>query len=659
MLGLAFLLATALRTAGDSESIINTQIALRQVLDGPLLHTRLARNIALFVAAQVLLHCLFGAIIFFLAKLSRLAWPGAAISRNQWLLLWFILSAVWILIANASLFPWSLLGQPYAEILRASQHGLTSLRVYSCVASAAILITLLRALYVGRGRARALHTARPKMTLWLSAALLLLIVGPILLYRTAPANSDASRPNVILIGIDALRADVPGTAEHWTPAIDEFLTNSVRFSNAITPLARTFPSWIATLSGRYPRNTGAIINLLPRDLIDTGETLPEALRRAGYRTTFAIDEARFANIDASYGFDRVVSPPPGASDFLLGSINDVPLANLTINTRLGSWLFPYSYGNRAAAVTYQPETFVRRLRRELSSEGPQFIAIHLTLAHWPFYWATAPNRDIYDESDIPNAYRMSVERVDRQFAALMNMLTRKGLLENAVVVLFSDHGEAIGIPADRPYDDPDLLLRGASSMGHGTSVLSPFQYRVVLGIRSYGAHRMRATTLNEPVSLVDMAPTLLDLVNASTVQRFDGISLAPLVLGTKPNQPSFHHRIRYTETEFNPRGFQPGKTLTASALSQITTLYELDAKTDRIEIRPERLDSLRADRQYAATQGELVLAAIPNTELTGFRFVLADNRQRRVEEFDPMGAHEERVSILWNALAKHLPRPHR
>ena len=101
-------------------------------------------------------------------------------------------------------------------------------------------------------------------------------------------------------------------AEPTTPNMDAFLEGSVSFSNALTPLARTFPAWVSILSGRHPHSTGAFVNLLPRELIDAGPTLPDVLGQDGYQSVYAIDEVRFSNLDLSYGFDKMLAPPMGA-----------------------------------------------------------------------------------------------------------------------------------------------------------------------------------------------------------------------------------------------------------------------------------------------------------------------------------------------------------
>src|SRR5690606_14653680 len=106
------------------------------------------------------------------------------------------------------------------------------------------------------------------------------------------------------------------------PHLNEFFDASTEFTDTLTPLARTFPSWVSVISGKHPRTTGAIANLLPRELIHEGETLPKLLQASGYRTFYATDEVRFSNLDETFGFQAIVTPPMGAADFLLGFFGD-------------------------------------------------------------------------------------------------------------------------------------------------------------------------------------------------------------------------------------------------------------------------------------------------------------------------------------------------
>jgi hypothetical protein len=661
-LGLTFTILCSLRIAGDSTGIIGGNVVLRSVLKGPIWATKLARNIALLVAIHVALSIALGIMAWLLALLSEAAWGRNQVTRRQWVLCWSIVAFLWILVANAAYFPWSSLGEPYARLVTQSTGGINAHIVITAAASlAAISTTVFGLLNVSR------RTRKSRGLVLSGAAAVVVSIAAFAastwLPNRARATADPKRPNVIFVGIDSLRSDVVrgGWGEAITPNVDAFLHDSVSFTDAITPLARTFPSWVATLSGKHPHATGAIMNLLPRDLIDAGETLPETLRKAGYRTVYATDEVRFSNIDGSFGFDQIIAPPMGASDFLLGSLNDLPLSNLLANTQVGQWLFPNLHGNRGAAATYDPDTFVGRLARELLAEQPAFVAVHLTLPHWPYYWATAPSRSDDTGDEAREIYTTALRRVDAQFAGVLSVLRGTGILDNAIVIVMSDHGESIGRPDDSPYQAEGSNQPVRVLNGHGTSVLSPQQYHVVLGLQTFGSAAKGVAgskLVDAPVSLLDLAPTVLGMLGVKSTQDFDGTSLVPfLAPSAAPDAAAtLSHRVRFTESEFNPRGFQPGKTVTSSALAEVMSFYEIDPQSDRILVRRDRIRKLLLDRQYAAILGTESVVALPNGHESAFDLLLANSTAYTYHAIDPnaLSASGSNAGILLEALRRRF-----
>lgn len=647
---------------------------------GSLWGSRLGWQIAGFVAAQLALHLGAATACWLLARAARRAWPGSPTRQAHWTLLWLLLGTLWVLLANAAQYPRSTFGDHLYQFARLPLPGAPVYRL------AGLLLALLAGATLAMAAWRSLRDplqAGSRPVGWRIAAVLGMagITAAVALptpgWRvTAPAGDIAGRPNVILLGIDSLRCDVavPGMAGRPALAteVEGFLRQATHFTDAMTPLARTYPSWISILTGRHPHTTGAFMNLLHRDQLQLGDTLPAAMRRAGYRTLYAIDETRFSNIDESYGFDRAITPPMGAGDFLLGAINDAPLANVVVNTWLGAWLFPFSHANRAAATVYDPDSFVRRLEREADFDRPTFLALHLTLAHWPYVWADATEPEIRDPKNWTAAhYRPAVRRVDRQFADVLEVLRRKGALDNAIVVVLSDHGEALGQPGDSPFamsgpaEDP---FAWSTITGHGTSVLSPHQYRVVLGLRGFGpAARLLgpARQVTVPVTLEDLAPTLDELLGLRMRDRPDGRSLVPLLAGaqaaptTQAAAPAsaWSERIRFTETEFNPRGFQPGERQTGSAVQEALKTFELDRETGRLNIRRNERAKLLRQRQYAAIRGPRMIAAIPGNFTPGFRYLYVDGKAPfpRALEAPPAATTDPEAAELWQALAARFP----
>jgi arylsulfatase A-like enzyme len=607
LLGAALLLASFARLAGDMNSAAFDMTIVEAALNDSLWQTRLGLNLLLFALALLALHLGFGLVCWLLAWLTEKAFPRATVSRRQWLIVWYLAGAGWLLLANAARFTHSSLGEPYHALATSPVLGTTPYALLTGCLLASITGVLF--MYLRRQSARRAGS-------YLVVAGMVIAGAGFTWDHASPRKDAAARaPNVFILGIDSMRPD--HTNATIAPHVHAFLEGAAQMQDAVTPLARTFPAWVSILTGRHPHTTGAFVNLLPRERIQTGATLPQVLREHGYRTYYAMDETRFANIDASFGFDRTMTSAMGGSDFVISWFADTPLSNVVMNTWLGAWLFPHAHANRAAHVTYDPDTFVRRVGDGLDPAQPVFLACHFTLPHWPYSWASTETVKPVGE-DFPALYARAVHRADQQLGDLLAALQRRGLLDNAIVVMLSDHGEALGGEPDfMPAIYPDKHDEAPVSQiwGHGTSVFSPTQYRVVLGIRAYGAAAAllrQPASYGDPVSLTDVAPTILDLLQIKPQEQFDGISLASLLRNEPDAGEPFGERIRFTETEYNPEGFL-FTHMTASALAEAAKIYRLDSATDRLLVREETLPSMLQNRQYAALLGRKAMAvAMPS-----------------------------------------------
>jgi hypothetical protein len=656
---LLLLLLTSVRKFGDFNSAMVDTPVLESILKQPILSTALGFNLALFFAALVALHLVLGVATWSMARLSEVAWPKVGAKRIHWVFVWMIAFSATILVANASQFPYSSLGEPYAGLARVAVLGVRPhAMAYACLL-VGVACTLVAALL--RRPSRAASPLQPNIAVLVATLACGFLVLSTLRTGAQAAAPAADRPNIILIGIDAFRPELltqPDAAANY-PNLSQFVHGSTHFSNAITPLARTFPAWMALLSGKHPHTTGATINLLPRSAFDVGATLPAVLSQHGYETVYATDEVRFANIDTTYGFTRTVTPPIGASDFLIGFIGDSPLANLLVNTAVGRWLFPHLHANRAAAHLYDPDVFVDSLAKRLPRAKPLHLAVHLTLPHWPYIWRDSPPVPGGGRAAQPHQYLLATQRVDQQFGELLQRLEANGALDHAIVVLFSDHGESFGRPSE-------TLLRGttglgyidelAGSVGHGTSVLSPHQFRVALAFRGYGkAASVLAPrgALAAPVTLEDVTPTLLELAAVANDEPRDGHSLVPLLTGRESTAIVSPERIRFTETEFDPAGlFDTTGKLSASTIASAVTRYRIDPLTDRIELRAEWIESMERERQFAALGPTKILAAIPNFQQSAHSILVIDiagGLPRRIVAPPDANADPE-VAALWQAL---------
>lgn len=430
------------------------------------------------------------------------------------------------------------------------------------------------------------------------------------------------QPDIIVLGIDALRMHQLSHA----PLLSERLRHSTLFTQAETPLARTFPAWVSILTGLYPIHHGARFNLTNPSHIKVHASFAWDLQMQGYDTIYASDEKRFSQIGETFGFKKVIGPKPGVNDFIQGQINDMPLSNLIMNTTVGRWLFPYNHANRASYVHYYPDSFNSVLDthfQTLSPSKPLFLCIHLTLTHWPLIWGKTPQSALLHENEL---YARSLSQLDKQLANIIRKLTTYHRLDNAILVLLSDHGDAVLSPHSR-LTEPDhyhsrqpsalkSLLRAKGqaldkSFGHGTDVLSPLQTRTLLAFQCYGQIKCPVKKIDMPVSLIDIKPTLANLMTLKT-KPSDGLSLVPLF-----NDRPLADRILLSETGFDPNQ-QLGLTPQTNHLhiQKVITIakenYQINKHNESIILKQKAIDKLIKRKQLAAHKQDWILALYPN-----------------------------------------------
>ncbi len=434
---------------------------------------------------------------------------------------------------------------------------------------------------------------------------------------TGQEKSKSHRPNLILIGIDSLRPDettICNPISKITPYINQFLNKAVVFPNSYTPLARTFPAWVSIMTGEYPWSVGVPFNLTQPESKAYSLSIPRLLQKNGYRTVYATDEKRFSNIDSKFGFDQVIGPTMGAADFLFGSLNDTPLGNLFINGRFGKWFFPFSHANRAAWVTYSPKTFIRLIGGELTSpSSASLLCVHLCLPHYPYLWQDAPiDKDVNDHG-AKNAYRNTLRAVDLQFHDLLNLLEGQGYMENALVVVFSDHGETFGDETSLVNISPPSSQTGEKPSelafcGHGTAVLSNNQYHVVLGFRKYGYNNWPSGIRNTKAILSDILPTLINAVGISmSPKKRIGLSLLPAI----EKNIIMDKRPFFRTTGLNPKEVHiTTERPTADEIQAGMQLYKIDPYTGRLLLKADAIKRFKKEQEWAVSSSGTLLAEL-------------------------------------------------
>lgn len=375
----------------------------------------------------------------------------------------------------------------------------------------------------------------PALRGWTAAGLLLLLaLGGACRKQGRPGGSGSHRPNLLLITLDTTRADhlgAYGDARAATPSLDRLAREGVRFDRAYTSAPLTLPAHVTLMTGRGPqahqvRNNGTYV-LRPEEA-----TLAETLQQAGFSTTAMIAayvlERKFGLAQGFDAYDDALDKPQGYTTYRSEITAD------RVHDKFRRWL------DRAPA-------------------SPFFCWVHLYDPHAP-YAPPAPFRERFAN----DPYRGEIAFMDETIGRMLADLEERGLLENTLVVAAGDHGEGFG--------------------EHGESGHGVFCYEETLRVplifrlpRLFAGGRV----VTEPVGLIDVLPTLLDLLRLPPSAAIQGRSLAPLLGsggGASKEPAPFYFESLYGLEEM---GWAPLSGLLRGSLKYISLprpeLYDLAA----------------------------------------------------------------------------------
>jgi choline-sulfatase len=334
----------------------------------------------------------------------------------------------------------------------------------------------------------------------------------------------AQKPNVLLVTLDTTRADhtsAYGYPRPTTPRLEGLLPTSVKLETAYAPTATTLPSHASMFTALHPRSHGVLKN--GQKLAEGIPTLAGALAGAGYRT---------AGFVSSYVLDARFGPQQGFAtwddDFgerpckMLGKRwegrnLDESFCRRGAETRdrAIAWLEGNGYlGTPPAGAPASGDAEGER--------KPFFLFVHFFDPHDPYVPEPEHAALFPPLGEKPDhiaqqraAYDGELHYTDAQLGALLDRLAAAGILDDTLVLVTADHGEGLG---DHGW------------MNHGLYIYDE-AVRVPWIVRWPG-HLPGGRVIAEPVELVDMPSTVLDLVGIPDERlRGEGRSLADALRG--------------------------------------------------------------------------------------------------------------------------------
>jgi len=364
--------------------------------------------------------------------------------------------------------------------------------------------------------------------------------------NTKKSSSRSDQPNVLLIVMDTVRADhlsVYGYERDTTPNLRNFAKNATLYTQAIAPSNMTLSTHGSIFTGLYARTHRAHFSIpnypTGRPLDEKFQTLAEILSEKGYFSSAIIGNTIYLSLyhGLNQGFkyldarNRVPFLGQAQPYYLKQVIRNILINIFPLSTFELKW-------RRAEEIN---EGAFDVLQRAKKNNMPFFLFINYMDAHWPYLppspfdnifpgkagrFTTERYNKIKDEvinlerniSDIESRHLVSqydggIAYIDSQIGKLIERLKELDLYENTLLIITSDHGEVFG---ERNIIEHSFAL---------------YQDEIHVPLIIHYPNNKEGHIIDDVVSLVDIMPTILELLGDETPEELQGNSLLNMRAG--------------------------------------------------------------------------------------------------------------------------------
>ena len=374
-----------------------------------------------------------------------------------------------------------------------------------------------------------------RVHLALSALLLTPLAAIALL--SSPVPRKPKKPNVVLLLVDTLRADHLSHFGYHRPTaapLDDFAAQATVFTRAYAPAPWTAPSAASLHTGLFPTGHGL---LAKGDKLDARLlTIAEALKARGWHT---LGHSFNHHVSSKTGFDQGFS----VFDDFLGHATAYPdISRLLprVGNQLDSmpggpfflYLHPMNvHGPYKVPKPHRADLLGRPPSRKFVYYGRKMRAI-LQRGDLEVRKHVGPRmlQSLVDQYDTAIRYSFA------ELAKILDLLKERDLYDDSLIVLTADHGE-------------ELFEHGGFS--HGYSLHEELLH-VPLYIKL--PRQKRPRRIGTPVSLLDIYPTIVDLLDIPGAPGSDGHSLLPLLQGRSGEAPARQHFVHLVDWKARCRG---------------------------------------------------------------------------------------------------------
>ena len=373
-------------------------------------------------------------------------------------------------------------------------------------------------------------------------------VSVTVLKATDVKKNISDKPNVVMILLDTLRSDhlsSYGYQRRTTKHIDAFSKSAIVYKNAYAAASWTLPSISSIFTGTYPgyhgahratEGDGAISRLAEKNI-----TLSEILVQNGYRTAGFVSTYFVSNhVGLGQGFQHFDDGLPSFAcafkslslvrfarkffpvmDYLAFNGYFGNRKSFQINNLAASWLnkvpnddpffmFLHYFDSHTpylpGPLGLSHENVPVKIKRKFGRGGPDYYNLEKSITTAVNQGDESLSQEAYDY--LVGNYDSEIVSLDENINLLFNILRERGLFDNSLIVLLSDHGESFG--------EHNLMLHGLA--------LYEDNLRVPLMIK-YPLEDKRKSIIDYPVSLTGLMPTILNYLEIPVPESVQGTSL--------------------------------------------------------------------------------------------------------------------------------------
>jgi arylsulfatase A-like enzyme len=423
-------------------------------------------------------------------------------------------------------------------------------------------------------------------------------------------NEEIRRLNVILITIDSLRAghvSCLGYSKNTTPNMDRIAKEGCLFSQAIANAPSTAYSFRAILCSLYPLMYMDGFRL-PKQVT----TIAEILKNKGYET-FAFHSNPYLSryYDWDRGFD--VFDDCLTSEGPTGKMKNKVTGFLRHNERVRQIYALLLMINKKGRPSLRRADEINKKglsQFQQQSNKNFFLWLHYMDTHTPYtlprkrfsncgittlwkymkIFQKLPHSEEIPEDDLQKVIEMydeAIECADHALGPFFEKLKKMGIYHNTFVIITADHGEEFREHSEGVIGHPPMLY---DELLH-----------VPLIIKGPGIPE--DVVIEEQVSLLDIAPTIIDLLNLPRVKQFHGKSLVPLIKGRESKIESFVISECFHSSGKGVEGKGKGRFSIRSGREKL--MY--DVEDDHYEFYDLKNDPLETRDLYEGRKGDEVL----------------------------------------------------